>query len=101
MRRLVYLASARDDLRGILAYITRESGSVAVGRAFAARLTGKCASLATLPGTLGSARPELRPDIRSTGVGNYIIFFRYCDRAVEIVNILERHRDIGGFYGDE
>jgi hypothetical protein len=38
---------------------------------------GKCEYLATLTGLLGRARPELRPDIRSTPFKSYLIFFRY------------------------
>jgi plasmid stabilization system protein ParE len=65
VRHLVYLASARRDLASILVDITRESASLAVGRGFTVQLRGHCAKLARLPGTLGRARPELRPDIRS------------------------------------
>ena len=101
MRRLVYLATAERDLLSILEYITRESGSVAIGVAFTERLQAHCAKLAALPGTLGRARPELRPDIRSSAFGNYVIFFRYRDDALEMVNILEGHRDIDAFFSKE
>ena len=50
MRRLVYLAAAQRDLVSILEYITRESGSVAIGVAFTDRLQAQCARLAALPG---------------------------------------------------
>ena len=100
MRRLVYLAAAERDLLSILDYITRASGSVAIGMAFAERLQAKCARLAALPGVLGRARPELRPDIRSAALGNYVIFFRYRDDVLEVVNILEGHRDIDAFFAE-
>ena len=54
--------------------------------------------LAALPGTMGVARPELLPDLRSVPYGNYVIFFRYTGEAFEVVNILEGHRDIGGYF---
>ena len=98
MRRLVYLAAAERDLLSILEYITRESGSVAIGVAFTDRLQAQCAKLASLTGTLGRARPELRPEIRSSAFGNYVIFFRYGDDTLEVVNILEGHRDIDAFF---
>ncbi len=47
---------------------------------------------------LGRARPELRPDVRSLPFGNYVIFFRYRDGALEVVNVLEGHRDIDAFF---
>lgn len=57
MRRLVYLSAAQRDLVSILNYITRESGSLSIGRGFTDRLQTHCAKLASLPGTLGRARP--------------------------------------------
>jgi plasmid stabilization system protein ParE len=101
VRRLVYTAAARDDLTAILDYLTRESGSLAVGRKFTAELRAQCAKLASLPGTLGRARPELRPDVRSFPYRNYVIFFRYHPNTFEIVNILEGHRDIVARFGDD
>ena len=94
MRRLVYLSAARDDLIDILRYVATESGSHEVARNFVSRLQEKCRGLARLPGTLGTARPELRPDLRSTPSHGYVIFFRYTADAIEIVNLLHASRDI-------
>ncbi len=101
MPRLVYLASARRDLLAILDYITRESGSLTISRRFTEELRGQCAKLAALPGTLGRARPELRPDVRSFAFGSYVFFFRYNEDRFEVVNILEGHRDIVAYYEDD
>ncbi len=100
MRRLVYLASARRDLVAILVYLTRESGSPAIGRGFVDALRQQCRKLASLPGTLGRARPELRPDIRSFACKGYVIFFRYDGDVLEVVNVLEGHRDIDASFRD-
>jgi len=54
--------------------------------------------LASLPGTLGQARPELRPDIRSTPFSGYVIFFRYEGDDFEVVNVLEGHRDVDAYF---
>ena len=88
------LPSALTDLVGILEYTTRQSGSLIVGRRFVGELRQKCRTLADLPGTLGRARTELRPDIRSAAFKGYVIFFRYVDERFEVVNIIEGHRDI-------
>jgi toxin ParE1/3/4 len=98
VRRLVYLVAAERDLRSIARYIARESGNRTIARNFTARLRQQCEKLASLPGTLGRARPELRQDIRSFAFGNYLIFFRYADDTFEVVNVLEGHRDIGAFF---
>lgn len=92
-RRLVYLTSAKDDLLSIFQYLARESGSPAVARRFVDRVRHQCRRLASLPGTLGTARPEFRPDIRSSVFRGYVIFFRYLDSRLEIVNVIEGHRD--------
>ena len=101
MRKLVYLSSANRDILDILDRITRESGSLAVGLKFTNSIKSQCKKLASLSGTLGRSRPELRPDIRSFAFKNYIIFFRYLDNTFEIVNILEGHRDLESFYSKD
>jgi toxin ParE1/3/4 len=101
VRKLVYLVSAQDDLANILEYITRESGNLAIGLGFITALRSKCAKLASLPGILGRHRPDLRSDIRSSAFKGYVIFFRYEGEFLEIVNVLEGHRDIVAYYGDE
>jgi toxin ParE1/3/4 len=50
---------------------------------------------------MGRPRPELRPDLRSHPFKSYVIFFRYLEDTLEIVNILEGHRDIDTFFGNE
>ena len=97
MRQLVYLSSARQDFRDILRYLARESGDHATARAFVNRLQQQCGKLASLPGTLGRARLELRPDIRSFPFRGYVIFFRY--QAETVVNVLEGHRDFPSLFG--
>jgi plasmid stabilization system protein ParE len=101
LRRLVYLSSARQDFRDILRYLTRESGDRAVARTFVDRLQRQRRKLASLPGTLGRGRPELRPDIRSFPYRGYIVFFRYEADTFEIVNVLEGHRDFLSLYSEE
>jgi toxin ParE1/3/4 len=76
VRRAVFLASVQDDLVRILSYIAHMSGSVSVAQRFVRELRTYCHRLASLPGTLGRARPELRPDLRSVPYKTYVIFFR-------------------------
>jgi len=97
----VFLASVRADLVEILTYLAEASGSIAVAQGFVRHLRDRCHELASLPGTIGRARPELRPDIRSVADKGYVIFFRYVDDRFEVVNILEGHRDIITYFDDE
>lgn len=98
MRRLVYLASVRRDLLDILAYVAEESGSLAVAHGFIAQLRRRCRDLASKPGTLGRARPDLHPELRSIVHKGYVIFFRYVEDRLEVVNILEGHRDVDSWF---
>jgi plasmid stabilization system protein ParE len=88
------LPSAQADPVHILEHITRESGQLNVGRRWVGALRQRCRELAALPGTLGRARPELRPDVRSFAFKGYVILFRYVEDTFEVVNIIEGHRDI-------
>lgn len=100
MRELHYTSAARRDLAAITRYIAKASGSRKIARAFAERLDAQCQKLASLPGTLGRPRSELRPNIRSFAFHDYLIFFRYRDETLEVVNILEGHRDIESYFKD-
>lgn len=101
MRQLIYLESAERDLFQILAYVAEGSGNVDTALRFVNELQNQCRKLASLPGTLGRPRPELRPDIRSFPVKGYIIFFRYREDAVEVVNVLAGLRDIDGYFAED
>jgi plasmid stabilization system protein ParE len=101
--RLVYRTGALDDLMQIAAHIRRESGSSTTADDFIARLTTYCEHLATLPGLMGRSRPELRPNIRSTTFGNYVIFLRYADEDgprshLYVVNVIHGARDIDAYF---
>ncbi len=100
MRRATFLASVRADLLDILTYIADASGSMALGEDFVRRLRAKCHELAALESTIGRPRPELRSDIRSFPYKGYVIFFRYVADRFEVVNILERHRDVEAHFGE-
>lgn len=101
MRRLQFTDDANRNFTEIAIHIASESQSRETALGFTERLLGKCSYLASLPGILGTARPDLREDIRSTPCQGYVIFFRYRDEVLEIVNILYRSRDIVSYFGDE
>jgi toxin ParE1/3/4 len=101
VRELFYLESAVDDLDEILLRIVHESGRLEPGLLFTEQLRGQCAKLASLPGTLGQAQPALRPDLRSFPFKGYVILFRYEGNALEVVSIVEGHRDIEGMFAEQ
>jgi len=99
--RLRYSASARADLELIATYIAEKSGSRAIAERFTGELRRKCADLAAAPIRMGRARNELRPGLRSHPYKLYVIFFRYVGDVLEIVNVIEGHRDIAALFGED
>lgn len=92
-------AAASDDVERIFLYIA-EAGTDATARRFITTLLDHCRRIAALPGTLGTARPDLALDLRSTPHKRYIVYFRYTENALRIVNILDASRDAVAHFGD-
>jgi toxin ParE1/3/4 len=46
----------------------------------------------------GRKRPELSASVRSSAVGNYVIFYREKQSTVEVVRVLHGRRDIGTIF---
>jgi toxin ParE1/3/4 len=101
MPTLRFTSDALDNIADIARYISLESGSRALAENFTDRLVQKCENLASLSGAMGRARPELRPQMRSSAIKGYMIFFRYVGDVLEVVNVLEGHRDIEAFFGED
>jgi toxin ParE1/3/4 len=102
---VVFLASARRDLKSIASYISRESANAAVGKNFAARLVAHCNRIGALPSLMGRDRSDLLTGLRSSTFGNYIVLFQYVDEDgprshLHVVNVLHGRRDLEAFYAD-
>jgi toxin ParE1/3/4 len=92
--RIRYTAAARSDLGEIYRYVRKRSGSGESARRFVHELRNKCEQLAAAPIQMGRARADLRPGLRSHPHKAYIIFFRYEGDVLEIVRVIDSHRDI-------
>lgn len=101
MPRLRFAAAAKDDLDSIAEYIADRSGSRVVAARFTRELRQKCDQLAAAPIQMGRARADLRPGLRSHPHKSYVIFFRYVDDMLEIVRVIESHRDIPPLFGTD
>jgi toxin ParE1/3/4 len=42
----------------------------------------------------GRARPDIRPDLRSRVVKNYLIFYRPIENGIEVVRVVHSRRNI-------
>jgi len=101
MRRLHYTDTARENLLAITRYIRLSSGHREIAKSFTVALRQQCAKMATLPGTIGRSRAQLRPNLRSFAFRGYVIYFQYLDEVLEIVAILEGHRDHAAVLGKD
>lgn len=98
MFRLVLLEQARLDLADFQRYITRTSGNRVTARRQLRKLTDRLQELACYEFQLGRSRPDLGPDVRSLTEGRYVLFFRYRSETLEIIRIIEGHRDLPTAY---
>jgi plasmid stabilization system protein ParE len=96
--RIRFTAATRNDLGQIYRYIREQSGSGTVARRFVHELRAKCADLAAAPIQMGRPRTELRADLRSHPHKSYVIFFRYIGDVLEVVRVIEGHRDIPALF---
>lgn len=100
-RQLRFLASAEGDFVSMAWHVATQSNSAETGLEFADLLRRRCEYLATLSGTLGTARDELAPGLRSFPYRNYVVFFRYRDDIFEVVNVLHGKRDFVSHFGED
>lgn len=90
MPRYVVSPLARQDLKSILKYIARDNRIAA--RNVRVRMTEKFRMVGHNP-EFGEACDEIRPGLRFTLVGNYVIYYRLEAKKVLIVRVLHGARD--------
>jgi toxin ParE1/3/4 len=84
MIRVVYTSRVRRELLEIVKTIARDNEPAA--DAFVDRLNHLCSLLAIAP-AMGPLRPKIGRNVRSLGLGNYLIFYRW-NSELERVDIL-------------
>lgn len=84
MLRLRYSNQSKEDLKEIARNIAKDKPVAATQ--WAAKLREKCRMLAKHP-EVGDYRSDLGDGIRSTYLGNYIIYFRRQENTLEIVRV--------------
>ena len=94
-REVLWTETARRDLEHIIAFIAEDSPAHAL--AVSERIEGRCGELDRLPAR-GRVVPELRViDVvayRGLVEGPWRIVYRYDDRAVYVVAVLDARRDL-------
>jgi toxin ParE1/3/4 len=91
MKRYRLTPEAEKDLDEITDFIAADD-PVAANRLIDS-IEQKCQALAEMPG-VGRGREELAPNLRSSHVGKYVIFYRPEDEGIEVIRVIHGHRDI-------
>lgn len=96
MPAILRTRQAEADLLEIWLYIAEEGGLPAADRVLLS-VDQKCQALAGSPG-MGRRREELAPGLRSFPVGNYVVFYRVREDAIEVIRVLHGARDIEAIF---
>ena len=83
------LPLAERDIEGIVFYIA-EDNSIAA-RKWLNDIHARCRRISEMPG-MGTAKPEVNPDLRVSPIGNYLILYRQIGPDVEIVRVIHGAR---------
>ena len=85
------MPQALEDLRGIEEFIGLDNPVAAV--VFVEKLTKRFNGLLDAPG-IGRKREELIPGLRSSRVGDYLIFYRISGKFLEVMHVVHGARDL-------
>jgi toxin ParE1/3/4 len=98
MRTVIQSPEAQDDISEQLAYLDARSPAAALR--FAADIEARPQMLAGQP-TMGRARDDLAPGLRSTVVGKFILVYTFTEDELRVVRVLHRSSDIGRILSDD
>lgn len=92
MARLTITDHARSDLHEIHSYIAEDNPEAA--RRFIKRLRDKARQISETPGMGRSRAEDLRPNLFSFPVGEYILFYRKQPDGIVLVRVIHGSRDL-------
>jgi toxin ParE1/3/4 len=92
MAWLTITAHARSDLEEIHSHIAKDNPQAA--RRFIKRLRDKARQISETPGMGRSRAEDLRPDLFSFPVGEYILFYREQPGGIVLVRVIHGSRDL-------
>lgn len=80
---------AEADLEAIALHIAKDNPAAALR--WYDEMYESCRSLGVMPG-MGVSRPDVRPDLRTFSVVNYLILYREIDNGAEVVRVVHGAR---------
>jgi toxin ParE1/3/4 len=92
---------ARTDLDSIWLYTARESGSIDTATRIISAITDRFALFAKFPFIGRSLEDNLRPNVRTFPVRQYLIFYSTRPGEVRILRVIHSARDAFAVFADE
>ena len=92
-RKLILSNAALRDLDDVFEYLAERFADNARAREFVDAIVAQIEKIAGLPSIVGRPRDNLLPGLRSFPFRGYLIFMRYEEDSLVVVNILHSRRD--------
>jgi toxin ParE1/3/4 len=92
---------ARDDLDAIWLYIARESGNSGVATRTIGSIADKFGLFARFPFIGKRLESDLRPNVRTFPVNNFVIFYSVKSDEIRILRIIHASRDARAVFAAE
>jgi toxin ParE1/3/4 len=83
------LPLAARDIEEIVFYIAEDNPMAA--QKWLNDIHARCRRISEMPG-MGTAKPDVNPDLRMSPIGNYLILYRQIGPDVEIVRVVHGAR---------
>lgn len=97
MNRYTLSPTSRRDLVAAALHATKKAGTPSAGMAVIDQLAAAMALLAQFP-SLGRARDEIRPRLRSYPSKPFILFYRRTRNGIHVHRILHQRQDVRGAF---
>jgi toxin ParE1/3/4 len=94
VRELRFSHTARAQLGAIARYLYAKTGDAHVGGRLVREIEAHLLRIAELPPQMGRPRPDLGRDIRSVPHRSYMLFIRYSENHIDVVQVLHGRRNI-------
>jgi toxin ParE1/3/4 len=91
-------ARADDDIAAIASWIARNNERAAMRRVDG--LTAKFQRLLETPMS-GTNQSHLRPGLRSSPIGNYLVFYKLSRDGIDIIRVIHAARDYARFFRED
>jgi toxin ParE1/3/4 len=99
--RIRLAPQARADIDAIWLYMAQDSASHAIATRVVNSIADKFGLLARFPHLGKSLQSDLRPNVRTFPVSNYVIFYSVKPAEIRILRIIHASRDAQAVFSDE